>query len=43
MCKMCDWYDHMIFGENAIESGDIFGLRKGMNDLMSHWDTKNWD
>ena len=37
MCKMCDWYDHMIFGENA---GDFLGNRKAINDMMSHWDTK---
>lgn len=35
MCKMVDWYDKFLFGEN---SDDIFGMKKGMNDLMSRWD-----
>ncbi len=32
MCNMCDWYDHMLFGEG---SDDPFGMR---NDIMSRWD-----
>jgi len=40
MCNMCDWYDHMLFGENAKEPGDFLGIRKGINDMMSHWDDK---
>jgi len=32
MCKVCDWYDKMLFGEN---SGDFLGMNKGINDLMA--------
>jgi len=34
MCKMCDWYDHMIFGENA---GDFLGIKKGLNKHGNNW------
>ena len=44
MCKVCDWYDTMLFGEN---SGDFLGMNKGINDLMASmgkWDNiKGWD
>ena len=44
MCKVCDWYDKMLFGENA---GDFLGMNKGVNDLMASmgkWDNiKGWD
>ena len=33
MCNVCDWYDKMLFGENA---GDFLGMNKGVNDLMAH-------
>lgn len=35
MCKMTDWYDKFLFGEN---SDDPYGMKKGMNDIMSNWD-----
>jgi hypothetical protein len=34
MCKMTDWYDKMLFGE---ESGDPFGMRKNIDGMMSNW------
>jgi hypothetical protein len=39
MCNMCDWYDHALFGNTAVDFGDIFGRDKGYQKLMN--DFKN--
>lgn len=36
MCNMIDWYDKGIFGKNA---GDLFGMRKGYQNLMASLDS----
>ena len=35
MCKMCSWYDHMIFGDNTKDPNDILGIDTGYKKLMN--------